>query len=289
MGRENLPQALSRTAASDGVEPALQALEDFGATVVTDVIEKEVLDAVNAELDPFVEQANPARKFLNPAVGAFFGEKTRHVSGVAGKSPTFARAVLCHPFILSVADAILGPSCAEYQLNIAHLLDRGPGADPQMLHRDELVWVHVPRPHPELQFAMIIALEDFTEENGSTRVVPGSHRWSHDRQPETSEIATATMTAGSAVMYLGSTLHGGGPNRSEALGRRGLHLSYMLGWLRPEENNVLSTPREVARKMPRRAQELIGYSAHDALADGGGYLGTVDLRAPVDLLEEGNL
>lgn len=284
-----MPESIAQVSAGDGAAPALQALEDFGATVVTDAIDRDVLRAVNAELDPFVEQADPARSFLNPALSGFFGDKTRHVAGVAGKSPTFASDVLCHPFFLSVADAILGPSCAEYQLNIAHLLDRGPGAERQMLHRDELVWVHVPRPHPELQMAMIIALEDFTDENGSTRVVPGSHRWPLDRQPDDSEIATAVMPAGSVVLYLGSTLHGGGANTSKHLRRRGLHLSYMLGWLRPEENNVLSTPREVARKMPRRAQELIGYSAHDALADGGGYLGTVDLRAPVDLLEEGNL
>ena len=136
---------------------------------------------------------------------------------------------------------------------------------------------------------MIIALEEFTDENGSTRVVPGSHRWPRDRQPDASEIAPAIMPAGSAVLYLGSTLHGGGANTSVQLQRRGLHLSYVVGWLRPEENNVLSTPREVARGLPRRAQELIGYSAHDAISEGGGYLGTVDLRSPIDLLEEGTL
>ena len=284
-----MPKSIAQVAAADGAEPALQALEDFGATVITDAIDKEVLRAVNAELDPFVERADPARSFLNPALSWFFGDKTRHVAGVAGKSPTFASTILCHPFFLSLADAILGPSCADYQLNIAHLLDRGPGAECQMLHRDELVWIHVPQPHPELQLAMIIALEDFTDENGATRVVPGSHRWPRDRQPDDFEIAPAVMPAGSAVLYLGSTLHGGGANTSERLQRRGLHLSYVVGWLRPEENNVLSTPREVARGLPRRAQELIGYSAHDAIADGGGYLGTVDLRAPVDLLEEGTL
>ena len=97
------------------------------------------------------------------------------------------------------------------------------------------------------------------------------------------------MPAGSAVLYLGSTLHGGGANTSKRLQRRGLHLSYVVGWLRTEENNVLSTPPDIARSLPRRAQELIGYGAHDAIADGGGYLGTLDLRSPVDLLEEGSL
>ena len=68
-----------------------------------------------------------------------------------------------------------------------------------------------------------------------------------------------------------------------------MHLSYVVGWLRTEENQLLSVPAEVVRTLPRRAQQLLGWGAHDALASGGGYLGTVDLRDPVDLLEEGAL
>ena len=68
-----------------------------------------------------------------------------------------------------------------------------------------------------------------------------------------------------------------------------MHMSYVLGWLRTEENNYLSTPLEIARKLPRRSQELLGYAAHDAIESGGGYLGTVDLRSPVDLIAEGKI
>ena len=79
--------------------------------------------------------------------------------------------------LLALCDRVLLPSCARYQLNIGHLLQRGPGADEQWLHRDESVWSDVPRPHPELQLASVIAFVDFTRDNGATRVVPGSHRW----------------------------------------------------------------------------------------------------------------
>src|SRR5258708_31874452 len=91
--------------------------------------------------------------------------------------PTCAVAVMCHPVLLALCARILAPACARYQLNIGHLLQRGPGADDQWLHRDEAVWSDVPRPAPELQLASVIALVDFTAENGATRVVPGSHRW----------------------------------------------------------------------------------------------------------------
>ena len=197
--------------------------------------------------------------------------------------------LLCHPVLLGVCDEILLPSCASYQLNIAHVLDRGPGAEQQYLHRDELVWCHLPRPHPEVQLASIVALEDFSAENGATRIIPGSHRWPLEREPQLDELVAAEMPAGAAIIYLGSTIHGGGPNSTPDRRRRGMHLSYTLGWLRTEENHSLSTPPSVARTLPPTAQALLGYRAHDALAMGGGYLGTVDTRDPMDLLESGEL
>ena len=135
----------------------------------------------------------------------------------------------------------------------------------------------------------MIALEDFRAENGATRVAPGSHRWAPDRQAEPHEIADAVMPPGAAVIYLGSTIHGAGSNTTADRRRRGMHVSYVVGWLRTEENQYLSVPVDVVRTLPRRAQELLGWAAHDALAAGGGYLGTVDLRDPVDLLAEGRL
>jgi ectoine hydroxylase-related dioxygenase (phytanoyl-CoA dioxygenase family) len=201
----------------------------------------------------------------------------------------FAAEVLTHPMLLGVCDAVLAPNCARYQLNLAHVLDRGPGAEQQYLHRDELVWVHMPRPHPELQVASMIALVDFTADNGATRVAPGSHRWPVDRVAAEGDLVAADMAAGSAVVYLGSTIHAGGANTTTGQWRRGMHLSYVVGWLRTEENHYLTTPPAVARRLPRESQELLGYAVHDAIAQAGGYLGTVELRDPVDLLAEGSL
>jgi ectoine hydroxylase-related dioxygenase (phytanoyl-CoA dioxygenase family) len=157
-----------------------------------------------------------------------------------------------------------------------------------MLHRDEDVWIHMPRPHPELQVASMTALVDFSEEIGATRLVPGSHRWPREREPQPHEIAVAEMRAGSTVIYLGSTIHGAGQNSTQQY-RRGLHLSYVVGWLRTEENNYLATPPEIARRLPRQAQELLGYAVHDAIQHAGGYLGVVGLRDPLDLLASGAL
>jgi len=279
--------SLAHLQSADPVSDLVAALDSDGAVIVEGLLDAALLARFNAELDPLLAVAEPDRRFLNPAIEWFFGKRTRHVAAVAAHSRTFATEILCHPLLLGICDAVLGPACARYQLNIAHVLDRGPGAEAQYLHRDEAVWVHVPRPHPELQLATVIALEDFRAANGATRVVPGSHRWPLDRQPEPAEIADAAMAPGAAVIYLGSTIHGAGANTTADRRRRGMHVSYVVGWLRTEENQYLSVPVDVVRTLPRRAQELLGWAAHDALAAGGGYLGTVDLRDPVDLLAEG--
>jgi ectoine hydroxylase-related dioxygenase (phytanoyl-CoA dioxygenase family) len=266
-------------------------LDDHGAVVVDGLLDAGLLARFDAELDPLLAQASPDhdQAFVNPAIAWFFGARTRHVTGVAGKSRVFATEVLAHPTLLGVCDAVLGPSCAAYQLNIAHVLDRGPGSEQQLWHRDELVWVHLPEPHPEVQVASMIALHDFTAANGATRIVPGSHRWPRDRQPLEHEVAVAEMPAGSAVLYLGSTLHAGGANVTGSSWRRGMHLSFVVGWLRTEENQYLAVPLEVARDLPPRSLELLGYGAPDAIASGGGYLGTYELQDPAVLIASGRL
>ena len=280
-----MPAPIKHLDASEPGHSITTALEADGAIVLENFLDSATLDRFNAELDPLLAAADPARRFLNPAVEWFFGDKTRHLSAVAAASRTFGHEILPHPVYMEVCDAILGPNCADYILNIAQVLDRGPESDQQMLHRDEAVWAHLPSPHPEIQVASIIALADFTADNGATRIVPGSHLWPKDREASADEIAVAEMKAGAAVLYLGSTLHGGGPNQTTSTRRRGMHVSYCLGWLRTEENQYLSVPPEIVSRLPKRSQELLGYAAHDALAIGGGYLGTVDLVSPIDLLE----
>jgi len=281
--------SISRLAAGAPIEHVVAGLREHGAVVVEGVLASDLLARFNEEIDPILEQVSPDRSYLNPAIDYFYGNRVRQITGMAARSRIFAEEVLCHPFYAAICDAILGPNCSRYQLNVAQVMDRGPGAEQQLLHRDEDVWIHLPRPHAEVQLASVIALVDFSAELGATVVVPGSHRWERARQPEPDQLACAEMPAGSAVVYLGSTIHAGGRNSTADCWRRGMHMSFVVGWLRTEDNNYLSTPPDVARTLPRRSQELLGYVAHDAIDAGGGYLGTVDLLDPIDLLAEGKL
>jgi len=280
---------ITRFSADASSDRVMEALERHGAVIVEGVLDRETTERINREVDPPLQAADPAMPHLNAAIAAFFGTQVRHLSGLAGKSPTFAERVMCHPLYLALCDRILLPHCADYRLNLGHLMARGPGAAAQLLHRDEDVWIHFPRPRPELMLASVIALVDFTRDNGATLVVPGSHRWPREREATPDELAVAEMPAGSAVIYRGSTLHAGGANTTPDAWRRGVHMSYALGWLRTEENNVLAVPPAKARQLSRRAQQLLGYGVHDAIRDQGGYLGMVDLRDTNELLNEGLL
>jgi len=284
-----MPTSLPRLLATAPTERIVDGLREHGGVIVEGVLGPDVLARFNAEIEPILARVSPKREYLNPAIDFFYGDRVRQITGVAARSRVFGEEILCHPLYDAVCDAILGPSCASWQLNVAQVMDRGPGAEQQFLHRDEDVWVHLPRPHPEVQLASVIALVDFTAEIGATVVAPGSHRWPRERLPEPDELACAEMSAGSAVVYLGSTIHAGGANSTTDRWRRGMHMSFVVGWLRTEENNYLSTPPEVARTLPRRSQELLGYSAHDAIAVGGGYLGAVDLLDPIELMAQGRL
>jgi ectoine hydroxylase-related dioxygenase (phytanoyl-CoA dioxygenase family) len=273
-------------------------IERDGAVILERLLSAEIVARVNDEVGTVLDAADPDAELFNPIMKAFHGPRTKQVAGACALSPTFATEVMCHPLLLALCDRILLPSCARYQLNLGHLLQRGPGAEEQLLHRDEAVWSDVPKPAPELQMAAVIAFVDFTRENGATRIVPGSHRWpdrsllpaeqfAHLSKTE-GQIAYAEMPAGSAVVYTGGTIHAGGSNSTE-IPRRGAHLSYCLGWLRTEENNYLAVPPTIASKLPRQAQELLGYAVHDSIPRGGGYLGMVRMQDPVELLSRHEL
>ena len=178
-------------------------------------------------------------------------------------------------------DEFLLRGCTNYQLNLTQAIQIGPGEPQQVMHPDDPMF-----PFSFLESEKMIncmwAIDDFTEENGATHVVPGSHKWSRvgllpDRQPTEQEITQGVMPAGSVLVYFGSLLHCGGANKA-LKPRTGMVTSYCLGWLRQSENLYLSTSQELARNFPERLQRLLGYFVHQP------NLGQVEGRDPIELL-----
>jgi ectoine hydroxylase-related dioxygenase (phytanoyl-CoA dioxygenase family) len=244
----------------------IEALERDGACVVLNQASTETIDAVNADFRaPFDELGRHDED-------DFHGYKTLRIAGILGISRAAADLVE-HPRVLAVADAVLLPNCENYRIGSLSGIEILPGEDDQVLHVDDSIYP-LRLGSTQLQISAMWALEDFTVENGATRVVPGSHRtpvYTGFRMEESvGEIVQAVMPRGSLLLYLGSTLHGGAANRSEAP-RAGLINTYALGWLRQEENQYLNVPREVAETHSTTIQRLMGYCRH---ASPGGSLGS---------------
>jgi ectoine hydroxylase-related dioxygenase (phytanoyl-CoA dioxygenase family) len=203
----------------------------------------------------------------------FEGRRTRRIYALFAKTRAFD-GVATHPVILAVLDRVL----RDYQLSAPAGIEIGPGEVAQPLHPDDAIYP-VSRPHGELVVNVMWPLDDFHADNGATRVVPGSHRWT-DRQPGPDDcVEVIEMSAGSALLYVGSLWHGGGANRTDSP-RIGVVLHYAASWLRPVENHVLAVPRDVVRDLPQRLQELLGYNI------GPPFLGYVDGRHPRHTLDD---
>ena len=243
---------LQRFQAADATaESVIACLQADGACIVEDVLDHEQLAALRSELHPVVDAS---------AFGAddFTGRRTRRSGALLAQSPA-SHDIAMHPLILETAQQFLAPWTRKIQLMLTQTIAIGPEEPAQLLHRDRLAWGgHVPR-SIEPQVNTIWALNDFTEENGATRVAPGSHEWPDDRHATEHEVIQATMPAGSVVIYTGSVIHGGGENRSDET-RIGINLDYCLDWLRQEENQYLSYPPAVASDFAPELAALVGYT-----------------------------
>lgn len=241
----------------------VDALRRDGGVIVRNLVPVDTANTVAGELRPGFDASGDSQ------CGDFSGLKTRRCGGVLRYAPSCA-GLIAHQMVLEVADAILLPFCAEYQIGSTTGIELLPGESEQQMHRDDSLYP-IQLAGFELQIGVMWALDEFTEENGATRVVPGSHRYLRAwHSPDLSGWVQAIMPKGSALFYLGSTWHSGGPNRSSSP-RVGLINTYSLGWLRQEVNQYLEVPPEAARRYDARVRRLLGYTSHGAGDDQMGY------------------
>ena len=249
---------------------AIEALEKDGAVIVEGALGGSQLDLLEKEISQRLASTPNCE-------GMFHGYETKRVGGMIGKSEVCQQMAL-DPTVLDIMDPFLFPNCARYQINLTQLIAIGPGEQRQITHADDPLF---PFDNPyEIMINVMWAVDDFTKENGGTHLAPGSHKWPRDRQPEDDEVIQAEMPKGSYVVWLGSLRHGGGANDTEQW-RRGIVMSYCLGWLRQSENQYLAIPVETVRTFPERLQELVGYRVHEP------NLGMVDGEDPLRWIRDG--
>lgn len=227
-------------------------LERQGHLLIEDALSMHEHTTLANELEPWLKTTPRCQ-------GDFYGWNTTRVGGLLSKAPMVQHMVL-NPRILAIAETLLRPSCDCIQLNLTQATRVHPGERVQAPHRDEEMW---PWPTDGRHWLLNVmwAVSDFTEENGATRLWPGSHHGALNRNADHRNSVPGVMRAGSALLFLGSLTHSAGANRSSAP-RTGVIVSYCLGWLKTYENQFLAYPREVARCFPERLQRLLGYQMH---------------------------
>lgn len=241
--------ASSRTAVSADHHAAL--MRD-GYCVVPNLVDPEIVDRLNQDL----EERFASTPYCE---GGFYGERTKRFGSLLKRSP-LAAAFVQHELILALARQSLEPWCDTIQLNLTQALELHPGAPAQFPHRDQDMWRG---PVGEIEYLINVMwpFTDYHRDNGTTLIWPKSHGpAAREAEPWTDPIAVE-CAPGSAIVFLGSTLHGAGSNRTDRP-RRGMIVSYCLGWLKPYENQWLVYPPSVARDFGPELAALVGYQQH---------------------------
>ena len=245
------------------------AMERDGYTVIRDFMDAARLAEVRRVLG-FYLGSHSGR---NP----FEGHSTERVYTLVARGRVFWDIVLDER-VLALCDRFMLPGCL---LTASQAICIRPGEQPQAFHHDDTFYT-VPRPRPMISISTIAAVDAFTAENGGTEIIPGSHLWGGDwrEQAAAAKPSTVAMPAGACVVFSGTLVHRGGANRSAAA-RLAFSNQYCQPWARQQENFLQGVPVKVARQMPKRLQEMLGYGIYPP------FMGQLTASHPAKLLEDG--
>jgi ectoine hydroxylase-related dioxygenase (phytanoyl-CoA dioxygenase family) len=253
--RAELPEADERTLDDDAIEQYAEAVRQQGWVVVPDAFDLRLADAISEDLLRLERELG-----IVPADNLFEGLHTTRIYNLLVHGPVYERIPL-HPNVLPIVERILDPGLLISSLSSIAI---GPDETAQPIHSDDQL-IPLPKPHPPIICNTMWAITDFTEENGATRLCPGTHVADHSPNPlEHYDSIPAEMAKGSVLVWVGSLWHGGGANRTSAR-RVGIAMNYCAGYIRQQENQQLGIPLSKMKSFPRRLQELCGYSIYNGL------------------------
>ena len=242
------------------LDEQINQLKTRGYIVIRNLIPENLIADIKSELEPFLRQQHMGRN-------DFEGLASERVYALLAKSPSIARLVE-HQQVLAIVDQLLPK---DYLLSANLAIKLHPGETVQPWHIDDAAGgFPFPLPRPAMGVSTIWALDDFTNENGATQIIPGSHLWSAEHEIDPEDAITITMPAGSVLVFMGNTLHRGGAN-SSAHTRLAITPQYCAPWMRQIENMVLAIPPDMAHRYSERIQAMLGYSVA-----GDGFMGYVD-------------
>jgi ectoine hydroxylase-related dioxygenase (phytanoyl-CoA dioxygenase family) len=250
---------------------ALEKIAKDGYAILEDAVEPDLVAALRDDLLRLERELA-----IQPSSNDFEGRQTWRIYNLLVHGTLYER-IPAHANVLPVVEGVLDDGCLISSLSSIAI---GPGETAQPIHADDQL-IPLDKPHRAIICNTMWALTDFTEANGATRLVPGTH--TADDSPRYGgayETIPAEMKAGSVLVWHGSLWHGGGANRTGER-RVGIAMNYCAGFVRQQENQQLGIPREIAARFAPRLQRLCGYGVYRGL------IGHIDKRDPIGLLGEG--
>lgn len=281
-----LDATLQRVSRSTSVEKIREIVAGDGGVIIEGLLTADQVARFNTEIEVPLQALAPGSEHELEIVQEFHGANTKRLTNLVTHSPVFRSEIIDHDLVHALCEATFLEESGTYWMTTAQVIEIGPGNRPQMLHRDLENWypfVGMGPAGPEITLNFLIALTDFTEENGATRVIPGSHQWPDFEDRGTPEqTIPATMKAGDALFISGKTVHGGGANVTADQYRRGVSFAFNPGFLVGEEAYPFLVDRDVVRTLPERVQRILGFRSQYPLGSPG--LWQVDYRELGDYL-----
>jgi ectoine hydroxylase-related dioxygenase (phytanoyl-CoA dioxygenase family) len=255
---------------TDTIDAHAERIARDGFSIIERAIEPDLVDALVGDLERLERLYD-----VQPAHNSFEGERTVRIYNLLALGELYER-IPVHANVLPVVERVLDPGCLISSLSSISIC---PAERAQPIHADDQL-IPLPKPHVATVCNTMWALTDFTEANGATRVVPGTHL--ADRSPDYGapyESVAAEMPRGSVLVWHGSLWHGGGANTT-AERRVGIAMNYCAGWIRQQENQQLGIPRDIAAGFPPRLRRLCGYGIYNGL------IGHINKHDPAEMLGE---
>jgi len=269
MDRE-APAASNLPAPTRDLAQGLRDIETFGMAIVPDVLTGDTLKRTREALYRAAESDRARGREQKFSLDYAHDETNQRVWNVLSRDPLFEDLAF-HRIAVDYVRAVLGwPALlGNLSANIT-----GPGGGEMVLHADQ---IFVPEPWSSQPQGLNVAwcLDDFTEANGATRFVPGSHKLNRAPREDEAGVATVAMAApaGSAVVFESRVWHRTGHNSTASETRAGVFGWYTKPIYRAQENWFLSLKPEVRQFASEEALVLLGYRAE--------LLGLVNGGAPI--------
>ncbi|OXR41221.1 phytanoyl-CoA dioxygenase family protein [Nocardia sp. MDA0666] len=255
--------ALRRVPAATPISEILAVVEEDGGVIIEGLLSADQIARFNADIDNDLANLAPGGTHTDEIAKEFHGANTKRLTNLVTRSKTFREEIIDHDLVHNLCDAVFLEESGTYWMTTAQVIEIGPGNRAQMLHRDLENWypfVGMGPQGPEVVLNFLIALTEFTEQNGATRVIPGSNHWPDFEDRGTPEqTVPAVMRPGDALFFSGKTVHGGGANITTDEHRRAVGFAFNPGFLVGEEAYPFLVDRDLARSLPPRVQGVLGF------------------------------